>query len=187
MGHGGPVSTQPGPRTPQLRWFVFSVFLTIALFVANGVLEPSGLLGETLVIVALAAPAVAIGIAVMRYRLFDIDRIITRTITYGLVTGLLIGIYAATVFLISTLVPDAGSLAVAGATLLAAGLFAPLRRRAQTLVDQRFNRSQYDARVTMEQLSSRLRSEVDVLALGSEVGRVVTNTMQPEKLAVWIR
>jgi len=176
-----------GLERQQLRWFVFSVVLTIVMFVANGVFDPDGIVGELLIVVSLSSPAIAIGIAVMRYRLFDIDKIITRTITYGLVTSLLIGVYAGTVFVISSLVPTAGSLAVAGATLLAAALFAPLRRRAQALVDQRFNRSTYDARITMEQLSNRLRSEVDVYALRSEVGRVVTTTMQPEKLAVWIR
>jgi len=176
-----------GLERQQLLWFVFSVFLTIVMFVANAVFEPDGMVGDVLAVAGLSAPALAIGIAVMRYRLFDIDKIITRTITYGLVTSLLIGVYAGTVFLISSLVPTAGSLAVAGATLLAAALFAPMRRRAQALVDRRFNRSTYDARITMEQLSNRLRSEVDVYALGSEVGRVVTTTMQPEKLAVWIR
>lgn len=137
--------------------------------------------------VSLSAPAVAIGIAVMRYRLFDIDRIITRTITYGVVTTLLIAVYAGTVFLITSLVPTAGSLAVAGATLLAAGLFAPLRKRARARVDRRFNRSTYDTRITMEQLSNRLASEVGVAALGSEVRSGITSTMQPEKVAVWIR
>jgi hypothetical protein len=99
---------------------------------------------------------------------------------------MLLAVYAGTVFLISTVVPEAGSLAVAGATLLAAALFSPVRRRAQAFVDQRFNRSTYDARITMEDLSRRLRDEVDVVALGSEMGRVVTQTMQPERLAVWI-
>jgi hypothetical protein len=176
-----------GQERQQLRWFVFSVVLFLVIFVLNAVFEPATLFFDSLVLASLAAPAIAIGIAIMRYRLFEIDRIISRTVTYGLVTGLLVAIYAGTVFLISGLAPDSGSLAVAAATLLAAALFAPVRRQAQAWVDKKFNRSHYDARVTIDELSTRLRSSVDVSTLGLEVGQVVTATMQPERLLVWIR
>ena len=135
----------------------------------------------------LAAWPVAITLAVLRYRLYEIDRVISRTLSYGLVTAVLVGVYLMAVFALGSLPPLDGELAVAGATLLAAALFNPLRRRVQNLVDRRFNRSRFDAERTLEALSRRLSNEVDLSALGIELEQVARQTMQPSNVSVWVR
>jgi hypothetical protein len=104
-----------------------------------------------------------------------------------LVTTVLVGVYLGAVFILGSLPPLEGELAVAGSTLLAAALFNPLRRRIQNAVDRRFNRSRFDAQLTMEALSRRLASEVDLAALGLELEQVAYQTMQPANVQVWVR
>jgi hypothetical protein len=128
---------------------------------------------------------------VTRYRLYEIDRIISRTVLYALLTLVLIGVYVSGVVglgaLVRTTTGGSGDLVVAASTLVVAALFRPLRRRLQTVVDQRFNRARYDAQRTIEEFSQRLRSEVDLDALTGETTRVAGETMQPHSVDLWLR
>jgi len=130
---------------------------------------------------------VATGAAVLRYRLYDLDRIISRTLAYGLLTLLLGGGYAAVALGLGRLLGRDSSVAVAAATLVVAALFQPARRRVQTLVDRRFNRRRYDAAGTVEAFATRLRDQVDLDALHTELLAVVDQTMQPATASLWLR
>ena len=130
---------------------------------------------------------VAVAVAVLRYRLWDLDRLVSRTVTYAVVTALLIVPYLLVVPAASELVEGSGSLAVAGATLAVAALFQPVRRRVQDLVDRRFNRRRYDAARTVDGFAARLRDQVDLDALHGELLAVVDQTMQPTRASLWLR
>ena len=129
----------------------------------------------------------AVAVAVLRYRLWDLDRLVSRTVTYLLVTSLLLIPYLLVVPAASRLVGGSGSLAVAAATLTVAAAFTPLRRRVQDLVDRRFNRRRYDAARTVEVFAARLRDQVDLDALHGELLAVVDQTMQPTRASLWLR
>lgn len=179
----------------QLRWLAYACgFTVIAALVAAlfAMLKVEPLVAVSGVVVlaaiALGIPA-AVGVAILRYHLFDIDRIISRTVSYGLVTVLLGGTFAAVV-LVPTAVIGSGRTPgwlVAAATLIAFGLFRPVVRRVRSVIDRRFNRSRYDAARTIEAFSARLREEVDIVALEAELRDVVNGTMQPEHVLVWLR
>jgi hypothetical protein len=137
------------------------------------------------------AVPVAIGVAVLRYRLYDIDRIINRTVVYGLLTALLGVVYAGAVLIFGQLFGGAAgnppSLAVAGATLAVAALFQPARRRIQQAVDRRFNRRRYDLAKTIQAFSARLRDQVDLDTLSAELVAVAEQTMEPTMISLWLR
>jgi hypothetical protein len=128
-----------------------------------------------------------VAVAVLRYRLWDLDRLVSRTVTYAVVTALLAVPYLLLVPAAARLAAGSGTLAVAAATLAAAALFAPLRRRVQDLVDRRFNRRRYDATRTVERFAGRLRDQVDLDALSAELLAVVDQTMQPSQASLWLR
>jgi MFS family permease len=134
---------------------------------------------------------VAVGFAILRYRLYDIDRVINRTLVYGLLTALLGAIYAGAVLGLGQLFGGLGAQppnwAVAGATLAVAALFQPARRRIQQAVDRRFNRRRYDAANTIEAFSARLRAQIDLDTLTSELLAVVGKTMEPTRVSLWLR
>jgi hypothetical protein len=134
---------------------------------------------------------IAIGVAVLRYRLYEIDRIINRTLVYGLLTALLAAIYAGVVLVLVQVSGGIGtkapSWAVAGATLAAAALFQPVRRRIQAAVDRRFNRRKYNTAKTIEAFSTRLRDQVDLDSLSTEMLAVVDQTMEPTRVSLWLR
>jgi hypothetical protein len=174
----------------QLKWFTYAAALAI-LFQAVPTPQPAGLVRDVLFGLTIAFIPVAAGIAILRYRLYDIDRLINRTLVYGLLTALLAGVYALIV-----LVPgqvfgwvgrDPPSWVVAGATLAVAALFQPARRRIQAAVDRRFNRRKYNAAKTVEAFSLRLRDEVDLDALSAELLAVADQTMQPTTATLWLR
>jgi hypothetical protein len=129
----------------------------------------------------------ATGAAILRYRLYDLDRIISRTLAYGLLTVLLGLGYAVVVLGLGRLLPQGSSLVVAAATLAVAAVFQPARRRIQQLVDRRFNRRRYDAARTIAAFSTRLREEIGLDTLTAELLAVVDQTMQPTQASLWLR
>jgi hypothetical protein len=172
-----------GVERQQLRWIA-----TGAAIAVLGVTVPLGdLRGAWLDPLVILCVPLAVAVAVLRYRLWDLDRIISRTVAYALLT-LLLGLgYAAVVLGLGRLLPEGSSLAVAAATLAAVAAFAPLRRRVQDLVDRRFNRRRYDAARTVEGFAARLRDQVDLDALRGELLAVVDQTMQPTRTSLWLR
>ena len=129
----------------------------------------------------------AAAVAVLRYRLWDLDRVVSRTLAWALLTVLLGLGYAVAVLGLGRLLPEGSSLAVAAATLAAAAAFSPLRRRVQGLVDRRFNRRRYDAAGTVAAFAARLRDQVDLDALHTELLAVVDQTVQPTRASLWLR
>jgi hypothetical protein len=180
-----------GVERQQLRWLAWAATLAaVALLVAMAalVLEDAGstLLNAALGVSAALLP-LATGAAILRYRLYDLDRIISRTLGYGLLT-LLLGLgYAGAVLGLGQLLPQDSSLVVAGATLAVAGVFQPARRRIQQAVDRRFNRRRYDADRTIQAFSARLREEIDLDTLTAELLAVVDQTVQPTQASLWLR
>jgi hypothetical protein len=172
-----------GVERQQLRWIA-----TGAAIAVLGVTVPLGdLRGAWLDPLVVLCVPVAVAVAVLRYRLWDLDRLISRTLAYALLTVLLGLGYAAVVLGLGRLLPDSSSLAVAAATLAAAAVFQPARRRVQVLVDRRFNRRRYDAARTLDRFAARLRDQVDLDALGGELLGVVDQTMQPTRAHLWLR
>ena len=125
------------------------------------------------------------GVAILKYRLYDIDRIISRTLAYAIVTGLLIGVYAGLVLLAQQVLRFHSTVAVAISTLAAAALFAPVRRRVQHAVDRRFNRASYDADQTVAEFAARLQDAVDLDAVRDDLAGVVQAALEPAHLTLW--
>jgi hypothetical protein len=184
-----------GEERQQLKWLAYAALLAAAA--ATGSIVSYLLFGTTpwllaaLVVAAFDMIPIAAGIAILRHRLYDIDRLINRTLVYGLLTALLGAAYAATVLLCGQLFGGVGgnppSWAVAGATLAVAALFQPARRRIQSAVDRRFNRRKYNTAQTIDAFSARLRDEIDLDTLSAELLAVVDQTMQPTAASLWLR
>jgi hypothetical protein len=179
-----------GAERQQIKWFLYAgsfVILGITVEILLGVpITIASWLGGMVV-----PFAIAVAVALFKYRLYDIDRIINRTLVYGLLTALLAGVYAIAVLVLGQVFGGVGgdppTWAVAGATLAVAALFQPARRSIQAAVDRRFNRRKYDAAKTVEAFSLRLREEVDLDALSGELLGVVDQTMQPTTATLWLR
>jgi len=180
----------PPVERAQVKWFAASVGTgAVSILLTAVIPQSSWLSGVASVLAAtmLAGLPVAIGVAILRYRLYDIDRIVSRTVGYGVVTGLLVGVYVGLVTGVSRLTPGGSSLAVAASTLAVAALFQPVRRRVQSVVDRRFNRSRYDAARTIDAYSARLREQVDLDSVHRDLLAVVRGTMQPASVGLWLR
>jgi hypothetical protein len=175
-----------GVERQQLRWVAAGAVAAVAGLLAGAAAPQSTVLSSILYAMVLCIP-LAVAVAVLRYRLWDLDRLVSRTVTYAVVTALLVVPYLLIVPAAGRLVQGSGSLAVAAATLAAAAAFAPLRRRVQGLVDRRFNRRRYDAARTVEGFAARLRDQVDLDALSAELLAVVDHTMQPVGASLWLR
>jgi hypothetical protein len=181
-----------GEERLQLKWFAYATAVSLGLIFALLPVAPMGTAGQAiydLAIVAgigLALP-VAIGIAVLKYRLYAIDKIISRTVSYTLVTGLVVGVYLGCVALLTRVLPVRGSVGVAVSVLAAAALFNPLRRRVQAVVDRRFDRARYDAERVVGQFSVQLRDQVDLDVLGEGLLGVVDQVLAPAHLSLWLR
>lgn len=165
----------------QLKWLLAAGVITAVsyalVFIEDG--APFILAWSTI--------PVAIGFAVLRYRLYDIDRLISRTLSYAVVAGLLAAIFYGAVLLLSLLVPTQSNLAVAGSTLIAAVTFNPLRRRVQDWIGRRFDRSQFDSRMVIEQFADRLRDQTDFGELEVGLTDVVSRTLRPNAISLWVR
>jgi hypothetical protein len=173
-----------GVERQQLRWVAAGAAVAVLVLLP---LPGGARLPGFLTAVAVLAVPVAVAVAVLRYRLWDLDRLVSRTVTYAVVTALLVLPYLLIVPAVTRLADGAGSLAVAAATLAAAAMFQPARRRVQELVDRRFNRRRYDAARTVEAFASRLRAQVDLDALSAELVTVVDQTVAPTRTSLWLR
>ena len=191
-----------GDEQQQIKWFAFAAALTFVwilvievfaelLSIEGGV--PEAILTFTWASAGLVIPSIPIatGIAILRYRLYDIDRIINRTLVYGALTATLVALYFGGVVVLQRvfvlLTGQQSTLAVVASTLLIAALFTPLRRRIQGFIDRRFYRRKYDARKTLEAFSATLRDETDLDTLNNELVGVVRETMQPAHVSLWLR
>jgi hypothetical protein len=189
-----------GEERQQLKWFTYGAAVTIGgffviLLLGTGYSEMSELMwtiGSIAIILGFGSFPIATGIAILRYRLYDIDVVINRTLVYGLLTVLLATIYfggvtaTQAVFQQRTGREELPQLAIVASTLVIAALFNPLRRRIQTFIDRRFYRRKYDAAKTLEAFSARLRDETDLDRLGDELVGVVSETMQPKHASLWL-
>jgi uncharacterized membrane protein HdeD (DUF308 family) len=166
----------------QLKWFLYaSAVAAVVIFVASWLTDDPLLEFE---VVFPLFPA-AVGVAILKYRLYDIDRLISRTLSYAIVTGLLVGLYAGLVLLATEVLSITSPVAVAAATLVAAALFRPLRRRVQHVVDRRFNRVRYDADQTVAAFAARLQEGAALDAVRSDLLTVVNTAVEPAHLSIW--
>jgi len=185
-----------GAERQQIKWLLFAVvtvivgypLLDLARYALGHNFEATA---DASISVLLSCVPLAVGLAILRYRLYDIDRLINRTLVYGLLTAILGLVYAGAVLVLGDLFGGIGakppSWVVAGVTLTVATLFRPARRRIQTAVDRRFNRRRYHAAKTIEAYSARLRDEVDLDTLSTELLAVVDQTMEPTRVSLWLR
>jgi hypothetical protein len=179
----------------QLRWFGYSALAMFSInFVFANLLKtflPStrGWVGNLAFALGLAMIPLGTGVAILRYRLYELDLIVNRTLVYAVLTGVLASAYLAIVVVLQSFSPVGtdSDLAVAGSTLAVAALFRPLRARIQTFIDRRFYRRRYDAGETLAEFSTRLRDQVDLGALTTELVQVVRSTMQPSHASLWLR
>jgi hypothetical protein len=190
-----------GVERQQVKWFTWSGAMLVLLIVTAGIVETLQggpgqgsaafeVIGPLAFAASLSGLPITAGIAILRHRLYDIDRLINRTIVYGTLTAMLAATYLGAVLLFRfALDPLVGGsdLAVAASTLAVAALFGPMRARLQTFVDRRFFRSRYDGERTLHDFSSRLRSEISLTAVGSDLRTVVGDTMQPTHVSLWLR
>jgi hypothetical protein len=175
-----------GEERLQLKWFAAAAVLVVATFIALILTNSNSVAAAILNNLALLCLDVAIAIAVLKYRLYDIDRVISRTLAYAIVTGLLIGVYAGLVVLSTQVFRFHTPVAVAVSTLAAAALFNPLRRRVQQVVDRRFNRARYDADRTVAAFAARLKDTVDLHSVQDDLANVVGHALEPVHVSVWI-
>jgi len=173
-----------GERRQQLKWLASGVVVTLGVGVVASSLVP-GAAGQVLSVAIIALP-ISFGVAILKYHLYDIDRIISRTLAYAIVTGLLVGVYAGLVLLTTQVFRVHTPVAVAASTLAAAALFNPLRRRVQRRVDRRFNRARYDADRTAAAFAARLKDAVDLNAVRDDLASVVHQALEPTHVSLWI-
>jgi hypothetical protein len=193
-----------GEEREQIKWLAFAALILglvgFSSFVIPGIISPHATSGadplwenllEDTVTLSFAGVPVAVGIAILRYRLYEIDVLINRTLVYGALTAILVALYFGGIVVLQRLfvvfTGEKSTLAVVASTLLIAALFNPLRRRIQSFIDRRFYRSKYDAAKTLEAFSSKLRDETDLDALSNDLVGVVRETMQPSHVSLWLR
>ena len=177
-------------RRQQLKWMASGAAVTVvcaflATFVSSSGTTLLDLVGG-LAWFGFAALPVSIGVGILRYRLYDIDRIISRTLAYAIVTGLLVGVYAGLVLLTTRVMSFSSPVAVAASTLATAALFSSVRRRVQLAVDRRFNRTRYNADHTIAAFAARLKDAVDLDAVHDDLAGVVQKALEPAHVSVWM-
>ncbi len=181
----------------QIKWFAYTTAVAISgIILKNTVYPVVGVrlvwwAGFVLTVVGLAGNPIGMGVAILRYRLYQIDHIINRTLVYGSLTAVLALVYVGSVVLLQgafrILTGQGSQLAVVASTLAIAGLFIPLRRRMQSFVDRRFYRRKYDATKTLEAFGAKLRDETNLDAVSDDLVGVVRETMQPTHVSLWLR
>jgi hypothetical protein len=187
-----------GEERQQIKWFAFAAGFAALGWVVNSLAHANDegtesllLVASLLLLLSLLGIPLAVGIAILKYRLYDIDLIINRTLVYGSLTATLALVYVGSVVslqaLLRVLTGQDSTLAIVASTLLIAALFNPLRRRLQSFIDRRFYRRKYDAAKTLAAFGSRLREETDLDALSSDVVEVARGTMQPAHVSLWLR
>jgi hypothetical protein len=186
-----------GVERQQVEWFAYAVGMlavstTLAYVISEAMdAEWLGWISSVLVVASLVGLPVAMSIAILRYRLYNIDVLINRTLVYGSLTAVLALVYFGTIVVLQrvfvALTGEQSTLAVVASTLVIAALFRPLRRRIQSLIDRRFYRRKYDAATTLEAFSAKLRDETDLEALSDDLVGVVRETMQPAHVSLWLR
>jgi hypothetical protein len=174
-----------GEQRQQLKWLAGGAGVTVAVVAASFGISSTSVSGELLGL-GLAALPVGIGVGILKYGLYEIDRIISRTLAYAIVTGLLVGLYAGLVLLATRVLQFHSTVAVAASTLAAAALFSPLRRRVQHAVDRRFNRARYDADETVAAFAARLKDAVDLDSVRDDLTGIVRQALEPAHLSVWV-
>ena len=180
-----------GNQRQQLKWLIGGaaccvVATTITIFAGNYSSQAAQAVQDAADLGAAMLPA-AIGVGIVKYRLYDIDRIFSRTLAYAIVTGLLVGVYLGLVLLASLVRPSSSPIVVAGSTLVVAALFHPLRRRVQRVVDRRFNRARYNADQIVAAFAARLQDAVDLGTVRDELASTVHAALEPAHLSVWIK
>jgi hypothetical protein len=184
--------TSSGDRREQLKWLAGGAAIAVAGLILGVAFGTTGHTTLTLAWIdnlfwfGVAALPVSMGVAILKYRLYDIDRVISRTLAYAIVTGLLVGLYAGLVLLATQVFRFHSTVAVAASTLAAAALFNPLRRRVQHVVDRRFNRARYNADQTIAAFAARLKDAVDLVSVRDDLGTVVDQALEPVHVSVWI-
>ena len=180
-----------GEQRQQLKWFLAGAAISgIGLLVSFGAPTNASVIAQVMGLLSglmLGALPLALGVGILKYRLYDVDRLISRTVSYAIVTGLLVGVYVGLVTLATRVLPFSSPLGVAASTLAAVALFTPLRTRVQRLVDRRFNRARYDAEATVAAFAHRVRDHVDLGVVSSEFVRVVQTSVEPSHVSLWLR
>ena len=177
-----------GERRQQLKWLgaggaLTMVFLLVVVFWTSA----PGVVGNVLLPLAMSALPVSIGIGILKYQLYEIDRLVSRTLSYAILTALLVGVFIGLIALTTDALALSGRVGVAASTLAAAALFNPLRIRVQRLVDRRFNRARYDAEATVAAFTARLRDAVEIDAIRTDLLEVVNRAVEPTHASVWIK
>jgi hypothetical protein len=191
LRHAGRIERQ------QIKWFAYATAVAISGVILKNTVYPAvGVtwvwwVGLVLTTVGVVSSPIAMGIAILRYRLYEIDTLINRTLVYGSLTATLVALYFVGIVVLQSLfvvlIGEKSTLAVVASTLMIAALFTPFRRRIQSVVDRRFYRRKYDARKTLESFSTQLRNETDLGALSDDLVGVVRETMQPAHVSLWLR
>ncbi|MGP7997365.1 MAG: hypothetical protein ACLPKI_08605, partial [Streptosporangiaceae bacterium] len=181
-----------GERRQQVKWLAGGAAVTMASLIIGVAFSSPGPTStiqdwvDNIAWFGVAALPVSMGVGILRYRLYEIDRIISRTLAYAIVTALLVGLYAGLVLLSTHVLSLKSPVAVAASTLAAAALFNPLRRRVQRVVDRRFNRARYDAGLTVAAFAARLKDAVDLDSVRGDLAAVVQETLEPAHVSVWL-
>jgi hypothetical protein len=179
-----------GERRLQLKWLLSGaaagIILAVGGFVVSITVPALNGIGSIAGAVGIVALPVSLGLGILKFRLYDIDRIISRTLAYAIVTGLLVGVYAGLVLLATQVLAIKSPAAVATSTLAVAALFNPLRRRVQRAVDRRFNRARYDADQTVAAFAARLKDAVDLDSVRDDLASVVAKVLEPAHVSVWM-
>ena len=177
-----------GERREQMKWLAMGATVcVVGLASSNAAGSGSTVIGGVLFTLALSALPVGMGVGILKYRLYEIDRLVSRTLSYAILTALLVGVFLGLIALTTNALAFSGRVGVAASTLAAAALFNPLRKRIQRLVDRRFNRARYDAEATVAEFTARLRDAVEIDGIRADLLDAVDRAVQPRHASVWIR